>query len=65
VRPDPLPATVSQKCAHPSPLVSRGGTVADDKISLARIGTALVACGKRHDAAVKAYEDLRVAVTEK
>lgn len=65
VRPDPLPASVAQKCAHPSALVSRGGTVADDKISMGRIGLALVSCGKRHELAVAAYEGLRVAVSEK
>lgn len=59
VRPDPLPASVQANCPHPSGLVSRGGTVADDKISLGRVGLALIDCDKRRDIAATAYENLR------
>lgn len=52
---EPLPANVVQPCPHPSDLVSRGGTVADDEITIGRLGDALIDCGEAKDIAVDAY----------
>lgn len=59
VRPDPLPASVQAPCPHPSRLVSRGGMVSDDVISLGRVGSALIACEASRKIAVDAYGELR------
>lgn len=63
LRLDPLPPAVAASCPHPSTLLSRGGTVANDEISLGRIGDALIQCGQEKAIAVKAYNGvLRVLV---
>lgn len=62
VRPDPLPSSVQKPCPHPSGLVSRGGKVSDDKISLGRVGLALIACEASRKVAADAYEELRTVV---
>lgn len=64
VRPDPLPASVAAPCPHPADLLSRGGTVADDEISLGRIGDALIECEGRRAVAVAAYEGLAGALAD-
>jgi hypothetical protein len=62
LRADPLPAAVVTPCAHPSALLGRGGTVADDEISLGRIGDALILCEGRRGAAVRAYNGIAAAI---
>jgi hypothetical protein len=63
VRPDPLPANVAAPCPSPASLLSRGGMVADDEISMGRIGDALISCGREKAVAVTAYNDLAAAIT--
>lgn len=62
VRLEPLPAAVVAPCPHPATLLSRGGTVADDEVSLGRIGSALIACGEEKQLAVDAYAGARAAL---
>lgn len=64
VRIDPLPASLTQPCPHPSALVSRGGTVLDDELSLGRMGDALILCGKQKAAIAAAFDSVREAVSE-
>jgi hypothetical protein len=42
--------------------LGRGGTVADDEISLGRIGDALILCEGRRGAAVRAYNGVAAAI---
>ena len=62
LRLDPLPAAVVAPCPHPATLLSRGGTVADDEVSLGRIGSALILCGEQKSLAVDAYNGARAAL---
>lgn len=59
VRADPLPASVTGLCPAPGDLLAKGGTVADDEISMGRIGDALIECERARALAVEAYERLR------
>lgn len=65
MRPDALPASIAAPCPHPSDLLSRGGTVADDEISLGRLGSALIDCEGRRAAAVGAFNGVRGALIGK
>lgn len=62
LRLDGLPQRVKAKCPHPSELLSRGGTVADDEISMGRLGAALIDCDRRRQIAVDAYHGASVAI---
>jgi hypothetical protein len=64
LRLDPLPASVEEPCPHPSDLLSRGGTVADDEISLGRVGDALIQCGQEKAVAVEAYNGVRGSLAQ-
>lgn len=57
-----LDPVLEAPCPHPAALVSRGGTVADDEISLGRVGTALIRCGAEKQAVVESYNQLKDAV---
>lgn len=53
-----LDGPVAEPCPHPRDLVSRGGTVADDEISIRRLGVALIHCGQEKAIAVDAYNEV-------
>jgi hypothetical protein len=59
---DPLPPAIVDPCPHPSDLVSRGGTVGDDEITVRRMGDALIVCGRKKQVAVGAFEQVRAAL---
>lgn len=61
VRADPLPPVVAAECAAPGVLVF-GGTVADDFVSMRRLGDALIECEAARAVAVAAYGKLRDAL---
>lgn len=58
----PLPATIAEDCPHPSALVSRGGSVGDDEITIRRLGDSLLICGKQKKIAVDAFEQVRATL---
>lgn len=55
---EPLPEQVLVPCPHPIELVSQGGTVADDEITMGRIGDALIECGQEKQIAIDGYNSL-------
>lgn len=48
----------------PPALLSRGGTVADDEVSLGRFGDTLIRCGQEKSVAVEAYNGVRTALEQ-
>ncbi len=64
LRIEPLSPQVEAPCPHPSALLSRGGTVADDEVSLGRVGDALIQCGQEKSVAVEAYNGVRAALVQ-
>jgi len=61
---EPLSPQVETPCPHPSALLSRRDTVADDEVSLGRIGDALIRCGQEKSVAVEAYNGVRAALEQ-
>lgn len=59
LRPDPLPARVRTECAGPERLLSDGGKVRNDEITIARLGEALIFCEWARGQAVSAYDELK------
>jgi predicted metal-binding membrane protein len=59
-----LPEAVSEPCPHPLTLVSRGGTVADDEVTVGRLGDALIECGREKEVAVSGFNKLKQVLTE-
>lgn len=59
-----LPEAVSEPCPHPLTLVSRGGTVADDEITVGRLGDALIECGREKEVAVSGFNKLKQVLTD-
>lgn len=62
LRADPLPPSVSQDCLAPGQLVG-GVTVADDFVSMRRLGDALIECDEARAIAVSAYTKLKEAIS--
>lgn len=56
---EPLPAEVAAPCPQPGEFLAGTGSVADDEITMGRIGDALIACGQQKAAAVAAYDGVR------
>ena len=63
LRLEPLPANLAADCPRPEALLSRGGTVADDELSIGRLGDALLICGAQKRAVVGAYDEVRSALS--
>lgn len=59
VKVDELPKTIRESCASPDDLLVRGETVADDFISVRKLGDELTDCERKREIAADAYEDLR------
>ncbi|WP_406870587.1 hypothetical protein ABEB22_00290 [Thioclava sp. 'Guangxiensis'] len=51
-----LPAAARIPCASPASLLATGGTLADDAVSITRLGDELIACDGRRRIAVEAFE---------
>lgn len=64
VRLDPLPANVSDPCAHPASVIAtvNGYTVGDDENRIGRLGDALLECGREKQVAVEAYDAARAVL---
>lgn len=58
LRIEPLPATVTRACRHPSEFLGGG----DWEVIAGRLGDELIACGAQLDTAVEAHEKLRKAL---
>lgn len=58
MRPDPLPANVSEECPHPSE-ISTGN---DYEIFAGRLGDALIECRAEKAVSVEAYNQVRSTI---
>lgn len=60
-----LPKAVTEPCPHPMTLVSRGGTVEDDEITVGRLGDALIECNQEKEVAVSGFNKMKQVLTDK